>query len=246
MSTGLIEVDEELMWCWQVDTAANIVYVNQRGLYGTTAAAHTTSSFVRNAPRFPRAAIVKALNDTILSAFPDLFAVGSTVITANTAVATYQLPTDVEQVIDVTYEHKDASGYWEPVNRWDVDLNANTTSYANGKTITIYEPILSGRKIQVTYRKKPVVLTLSQDITVSGLQESAKTCLVYGACSRLVGYLESSRLSESSAQAKLIDGVEGGALTNAARYFYQMHLQERGQESRRLQDRYFARPHFTR
>lgn len=246
MSTGLIEVDEELMWCTQVDPDANIVYVNLRGLYGTTAAAHTTSSYVRNAPRFPRANIVKALNDTILAVFPDLFAVGSTVITANTAVATYQLPTDVEQVIDVTFEHKDASGYWEPMHRWDVDLNANTTSYANGKTITIYEPLLSGRKIQVTYRKKPTTLALANDITVSGLQESAKGCLVYGACARLVGYMEPARLSDSSAEARFIDSQQPGTALTAARYFYQMHLQARSEESRRLQDRYFSRPHFTR
>ena len=52
------------------------VNVILRGMYGTTPAAHTSgTSFVRNAPRFPRFAIMRAINDTIrqLAASPQQY-----------------------------------------------------------------------------------------------------------------------------------------------------------------------------
>lgn len=72
-----------------------------RGLYGTGAATHAQGAVVRNAPRFPRASIKRALNDTLLAVYPDLFAVKTTTITAERAVMTYSLPSDVEEVLDV-------------------------------------------------------------------------------------------------------------------------------------------------
>lgn len=235
------------MWCWEIDPDANVVYVNLRGMYGTTAAAHTTSSYVRNAPRFPRYTIMRAINDTIRSVYPDLWTVAKTEITANTAVVTYALPAEVESVLDVTYEQRDASGYWVPIRRYAVDMHANTDTYPTGKTISIFEPVLSNRVINVAYRKIPSTLsTLTTELTASGLDESAKDCLVYGALARLMGTVEPARLSDSSAEARFIDSQQPGTALTAARFYYQLHLQARAEESRRLLDRYQSRPHFTR
>lgn len=247
ISTGLIEVDEELLWCTQVDPDANIVYVSIRGMYGSTAVVHASGAVVRNAPRYPRVTIVNALNDLIQTTYPDLFVVSSTQITVLGAAVTYELPVDVEDVLDVTYELRDPSGYWYPLHRWSVDLDANVTAYPSGKTLSVFESVASNRTLQVTYKRAPTALSLlSDNITASGLRASAKTCLVYGACARLVGYLEPARLSDESAEAKFMSTQTAGSAINASRYFYQMFLQARAEENRRLLDRYPPRIHWNR
>lgn len=247
ISTGLIEVDEELLWCTEVDPDANIVFVSIRGMYGSVAAVHASGALVRNAPRYPRVTIANALNDLILTCFPDLFVVTNTTITANGAVVTYALPVDVEDVIDVTYDLRDASGYWQPLRRWDLDLDADTTAYPTGKTLSVFESVLSNRSIRVTYKKQPTALVaLTDNLTVSGLRASAKSTLVYGACARLIGYLESARLSDDAAEAKFMSTQPGGTALTASRYFYQMFLQAKAEENRRLLDRYPPRLHWNR
>lgn len=247
ISTGLIEIDDELMWCDQVDPEANIVYTNIRGLYGSTAASHASGAIVRNAPRFPRFSIKRSINDTIRAVYPDLYGVGTTVLTASTATVTYALPSDVLSIIEITFPLADGSKAWWVPNRWRLNLNANTTDFPTGKTVDILDGIVSGRSINVTYRKVPSVLSAGTDnLTTTGLQDSAKECLVYGACSRLIGYTEPARMSDDSAEAKFIGTQTAGTATRAASYFYQMHLQAKAEETRRLNDRYPPRIHFTR
>ena len=247
ISTGLIEVDEELMWCTEIDPDANLIYVSTRGLYGTTAVSHATGAIVRNSPRFPRQAIVNALNTLVRSVYPDLFGVASTNITSATGVATYEIPSEVENILSVTYDELSPSGHWSPVRRWDLDTAADTTEYPSGKTLSIFEPVLSGRSLRVTYMKVPSVFAgLASEITSTGLTESARDCLVYGACAKLVGYLEPARLSDESAEAHLLGTQTPGSALAPARFFYQLHLQARQEEARRLQARYPTRIHWNR
>ncbi len=247
ISTGLIEVDEELMWCTQIDPDANSVTVSVRGMYGTTQTSHSIGAIIRNEPRFPRQTIMNALNTTLRSVYPDLFMVESTNITTVTAITTYEIPSTVEQVFSVTYDELSPSGHWAPIRRWDLDMAADTTEYPSGKTITVFEPVLSGRSIRIQYMRVPLAFANPDlDITTTGLNESARDCLVYGACSRMIGYLEPARLSDESAEAGLLGTQAPGAALAPARYFYQLHLQAKQEEARRLQNRYPTRPHWNR
>lgn len=204
----------------EVDPDANLVYVLKRGFFSSTAAAHSTGDLVRNQPRFPRQAIKRALNSVILSVYPDLFAVGATELTSNAGTATYALPTDLEEVLDVLYDNDDGTSYWSPLTRYRVNMHANTDAFASGKTIDLFDGMNSGHIIQVRYRKVPTVLEDGDTLTDSGLQESAKETLVYGACARLVGYTEQARINDDSAEARFIDGSPAGQALNVARYFY--------------------------
>lgn len=247
LSPGLIEVDEELLWCDRVDPDANLVYVTIRGFFGSTAAAHSANAIARNQPKYPRFSIKRAINDVIRSTYPDLFAVGTTTLTTTIIGVGYELPADVEEILDVTYSNADDTGMWYPVNRYRVTLSANTTEFATGKSIEVYNGIASGRTVQVVYKKVPSVLAADADLlTASGLSESAKECIVYGVCARLVGYIEPARINDDSAEAKFIDGSPAGQALTAARYFYQMFAQARAEEARRLLDRYPPRIHFNR
>jgi hypothetical protein len=247
VSAGLIEVDDELMWCTDVST--NTVTVSLRGMYGTTAAAHTTgTSVLRNNPRFPRASIKRAINDTIRAVYPDLYAIDDTTFTSSIVSVGYELPADVEEVLDVTVDAADGTDYWRPVNRYRVYRKANTTAFATGRYIEIRDAIEGNRTVQVVYTKVPAALAANTDVfdTTTGLQESARECIVYGACARLAGYLEPARLQTNAAEATLMADQHSGAMLNAARYYYQLHLQARSEEARRLQDKYPPRIHWLR
>jgi hypothetical protein len=222
ISPGLIEVDEELMWCREVDPDSNIVYVTTRGIYGTTAAAHTAGAFTRNQPKFPRASIQKAINSTIRSTYPDLFAVATTALTADPVAVGYGIPADVEEVLDVFWQQPGVSDYWVPVRRYRVNMKANVGSFPTGKSIDVMDGVVDGMTIQVVYRTVPTAMSALTDefTTVTGLNESAAECIVYGACARLVGYTEAARMSDDAAEARFIDGQPAGQALNAARYFY--------------------------
>lgn len=248
VSAGLIEVDEELMWCTSVDTVGNIVYVSLRGMYGTTAAAHTTASFVRNAPRFPRHAIKRAIQDTIRTLYPDVFAVSAIELTYNAATITYELPADVRQVFDVVQDTRQGNLFWQPVRRYSVNLNANVTTFETGNTIDFNEGLVPGATVNVFYKKEPTIpVNLTDDFANTGLTETARECVVYGACARMVGYLMPARFQNQAAQAALIDPNKNeNDYLAMTRYFYQMHLQTKAEEARRLNELYPSRPHFTR
>lgn len=103
LSPGVIEVDDELMWCSAVDPNANLVYVLVRGMYGSIAAAHSSGALVRNNPKYPRNTIKTAINNTLTSSYPDIFQVTSTTITANQVVGAYPIPAEAEEILSVSY-----------------------------------------------------------------------------------------------------------------------------------------------
>lgn len=248
VTDGLIEVDEELMFVTSVDPATNTATVI-RGMYGSTAQTHALGAVVRDSPRVPRWAVMRALNATITSSYPDLFAVSTTTFVAGTWTLGYELPADCDEVFDVFWQDEQTTtGYWHRLSKWRVQMKANTGAFASGKSIDILESVLPGQTIQVVYRKVPAALTaLTDDFAgVTGLQDSAREAIVYGACAKLTGYVEPARLSDDSAEAKFIDSQQPGSALAAGRYFYGLYMNARQEEATRLLNRYANRSHFTR
>lgn len=246
ISTGLIELGDELMWC---STVATNTLTIVRGMFGSTAVSHSAGEVVRNAPHFPRFQIQRVINDVIRSVFPDLYAVTATQITVVAGIITYALPAAVERVLAVDVQDTAATGCWLPVTHWTLELNANATAYPTGKTLSINDSLVVGKTVQVTYIKKPAVLAAVTDdfAAVTLLQDSAKEAIIYGTCARLTGYLEPAKWSATSAEAKLLDGVQpAGVAINASKYFYSLFKQLVTEENRRLLDRYPGRINWSR
>ena len=77
LAKGVIEIDDELIWVDRFDKANNLMTVAPtfgRGYQGTTASPHAQYAQVTLSPTFPRVNIKKAINDTIRSLYPKLFA----------------------------------------------------------------------------------------------------------------------------------------------------------------------------
>lgn len=242
LSRGLIEVDSELMWVKTTDPASNTVTLSPfgRGYGDTTATTHNVGAMVVNTPRFPRQSVKNAIQDTLNSVYPDLFQVKT--YEGDTSVSTqltYSVPADVGWVIRVEWDTIGPSGMWRPVRRWKLDPSADATAYPTGKTLDIYQGMVPGRTIKVTYAASPGELTNDTDTLVStGLTEDCRDVLIYGAAARCLQAMEAARLNPGAVeQQHRAELTPPGAATNAARaYFqlYQMRLEDQRDHLQRL------------
>jgi hypothetical protein len=250
---GVVEIDDELLWIDSYDRVSNTATIAPygRGYNGTVAEAHTINSRVVVAPTFPKAIAKKAINDTIDAVFPQLFAVGVHVFNFNSAKTTYSLPAEAETILYVSWQPTGSTEEWMPLRNWRHDPLANATSFASGNTISVYDNVQSGRKIQVYYTKKPSTLTASAGSavfeTVTGLPSSCKDVILYGASYRLSSFIDPGRLNYSSAEADNADTkIQYGSGASTARFMLGLYQQRLNEEAGKLRDVYPTRIHYTR
>lgn len=250
---GVVEIDDELLWIDNYDRVSNTATVAPygRGYNGTTAAAHTANSRVTVAPTFPKAVVKKAINDTIDAVFPQLFAVGVHVFNFNSAKTTYSLPVEAQTILYVSWQPTGSTEEWLPLRNWRQDPLANATSFATGNSISVYDNVQPGRKIQVYYTKKPTTLSASAGSavfeTVTGLPSSCKDVILYGASYRLASFIDPGRLNYSSAEADNADTkIQYGSGASTARFMLGLYQQRLNEEAGKLRDVYPTRIHYTR
>jgi hypothetical protein len=252
LAKGIIEIDDELIWINSFDKAnltLNAIAGFGRGYSGTTPAPHAENSQVTLTPTFPRVNVKKAINDTINSLYPKLFAINHTTFTFNAAQVTYALPDDARDVLYVSWQTVGPSKEWLPVNRWRIDRMANVPAFDSTKTINIYEKIMPGRTVQVYYSTIPNTLTNSSDdyATVTGLPESSRDVITLGAAYRLLSYIDTGRINLSSAEADINDNkLPSTAGASASKYVFALYQQRLLEESTKLQDRFPIRVHYSR
>lgn len=252
LAKGIIEIDDELIWVNSFDKAnltLNAIQGFGRGYGGTTPAPHAQNAMVTMTPTFPRVNVKKAINDTINSLYPKLFAVSSTTFTFNAAQVAYPLPDDARDVMFVSWQTPGPSREWLPVNRWRIDRMANVSAFNTTKTVNIYEKIMPGRTVQVYYSTIPNDLTNNSDdfATVTGLPETSRDVVTLGAAYRLLSYLDTGRINLSSAEADINDNkLPSTAGASASKYVFALYQQRLMEESTKLQDRFPIRVHYSR
>lgn len=252
LARGIIEIDDELIWIDTFDKASNTMNVAPgfgRGYMGTTASPHSQYAQVTLAPTFPRNVIKKAINDTIRSLYPKLFAVGSTTFSFNASQVNYALPDDAREVLYMSWQTTGPSQEWLPIKRWRFDPLANVATFNTQKTVNIYENVQPGRTIKVWYTMVPDTMDANTDdfVDVTGLPDSAQDVIVYGACYRLLSFLDAGRINLSSAEADLNDTkIPSTAGSSASRYVFALFQQRLQEESLKLSDQFPIRLHLTR
>lgn len=252
LAKGIIEIDDELIWIDNFDKANNQLTVAPgfgRGYLGTTASPHAQYAQVTLSPTFPRVNIKKAINDTLRSFYPKLFAVGSTTFTFNAAQVTYPLPDDCREVLYMSWQTTGSSKEWLPIRKWRFDPLANTPTFNTQKTINLYENIQPGRTVKVWYTMVPDTMDANTDdfVDVTGLPESCQDVVVYGACYRLLSFIDAGRINLSSAEADLNDTkIPSSAGSNASRYVFALYQQRLQEEAIKLSDQFPIRIHISR
>lgn len=248
ISRGVIEIDNELVRVQTVDRTAGVVTIlpRGRGWRQTVASAHSAGATVTMSPLVPRVAIGQAINDTILSLYPDIFGVSSVEFTYPGAGAvSFQLPTNAESVLSVRY--KDPDGNWQKVRVWELENGMSLTSFTTGKSIRVAE-IPAGVTVQVVYGRIPTALTTMASLfSTTGLAASHRDIVVLGAQARLIPSLDVARLSVRTVQADELDQpIQLGSAFQLAKEMQARFVARVRQEKSVLQSRYPAPVHFTR
>jgi hypothetical protein len=247
---GILEIDEELIHIDSVDRSDRSAVISPfgRGYRGTTAASHSLDARVTFAPSFPKISIKRAINDTIKSVFPQVYGIGKTTFSFNPSVTTYSLPVEAETILAISWSDIGPSGEWFPIRHWRHDPTANVTDYATSNTVSIYESIVPGRTVQVTYSKEPTSLSSGSDVfeTITGLPSSTRDLIVYGASYRMVSFIDPGRLNFTSPEADQNDATrQFGSGTNTAKYLLALYQQRLREESEKQNGRYPVRVHYT-
>lgn len=247
---GVLEIDDELIHVDSVDRSDRSATISPfgRGYRGTTAVAHSLNAKVTFAPSFPKISVKRAINDTIRAVYPSVYGVASTTFLFNPSVTTYSLPAEAETVLAVSYDTIGPSNEWLPIRRWRHDPTSNTGQYATGNAISIYEPIVPGRTVNIVYTKTPTPLSNANDVftTVTGLEERSRDLIVYGAAYRMASFIDPGRLTFTSPEADQNDTTRPfGSGTNTARYLLALYQQRLQEEKNRLIGKYPVRVHYT-
>jgi len=252
LAKGVIEIDDELLWIDSFDKTSSVLNVIPgfgRGYSNTSPAPHAQYAQVTLAPTFPRVNIKKAINDTINSVYPKIWAINSTTFAFNPAQVAYPIPDDAQEILAVSWQTVGPSKEWLPVKRWREDKMANIGAFNTNKTISIYENITAGRTVQVWYSSQPNTLDSStEDFSdVTGLPESCRDIVTLGAAYRLLSYLDAGRINLTSAESDSADSkLPSSAGTSASKYLFALYNQRLQDESMKLQNKYPTKIHYTR
>jgi hypothetical protein len=252
LAKGIIEIDDELIWIDNFVKASNTLNAAPgfgRGYQKTDPSPHAQYSQVVLTPTFPRTMIKQAVNDTINSVYPKLWAIYSYTFTFNASQTTYALPDDAQNVLYMSWQTTGSSREWLPINRWRQDLMANISTFNSQKTVNIYSNIQPGRTVQVWYSAMPNTLDNNSDdfADVTGLPETCRDVITLGAAYRLLSYVDPGRINLTSAEADLADSkVPGAAGANSSRYIFALYQQRLQDESLKLSDKYPIRIHYSK
>jgi hypothetical protein len=252
LAKGIIEIDDELIWIDSFDKTSstlNVIPGFGRGYSNTSPAPHAQYAQVTLSPTFPRVTIKQAINDTINSVFPKLWSIQSTTFTFSSAVSTYALPDDAEDVLAVTWQTTGPTKEWLPVKRWRMDGMANATAFNSNSTVTIYDGVTSGRTVQVWYTSQPSTLDSNTEdfADVTGLPETCRDVITLGAAYRLLSYLDAGRINLTSAESDNADTkIPSTAGVSASKYLFALYNQRLQDESARLYGKYPTKVHYLR
>jgi len=260
VSRGFVQVGDELMYVNSTNNIDNVLTLAPwgRGQRGSVAVAHDNLSKVIAAPVFPRYEIKKAINDTINSVYPQIFAIGQYQFNYIAARTTYDIPDEVQNILTVTHSVIGPSKEWLPVRAWQIDRTANPTAFGDGTnfghSLSVYSPIVPGRPVNVAFAKRPSLFDISQPpsvtqemSTVTGLPSYSEDVLVYGAAFRMVSFLDPARLGPLSAEADVLDNQRGASSgANAARFLFNVYNTRLNEVAENMRRQFPVRSHYQR
>lgn len=247
LSRGLVQIGDEMILVKKFDKTSGVVTVmgglNGRGVLSTTATTHSVNDLITDDPRFPRSRIKEAINDTIIGTYPDLWVFGEFEFPKFAARYEYPIPAEAEDVYKVVANTIGPSGVWFPCTSWRFNAVASTgaqvkpTPTPTGKSVQVYDFIVPGRNIRVSYTRPPTSLSIDTDLfTSTGYPERYVDMITYGSCYRLLPAYEAGRLQQQNIEAtERAPLVPGGAASNAVKFFFSLYDKRLTEERDRLQ-----------
>jgi hypothetical protein len=260
VSRGFIQIGDEIMYVNSTNNIDNILTLAPwgRAQRGTLAVEHDNSSKVMVSPLFPRFEIKRAINDTLNSMYPSIFAIGQYQFPYIAARTTYDLPDVVENVLSVTHHVIGPSKEWLPVRAWQLDRTANPGEWGTGgnfgKTLGIYSAVVPGRTVNVAFSKRPTLFNITalpsvtqEYSTVTGMPDYSEDVVIYGAAFRMISFLDPSRLGALSAEADVLDNQRGPRSgENASRFLFNVYNTRLNEVAENQRRQFPIRSHYQR
>ena len=209
----IIECDQELMYCTDVNTVANTVTV-VRGVRGTTADSHDANAILKIAPVFTRKGVFDAVSDQITNLYPTLYAVETKEVTSGTGytlLGSYDSPgtnnylvTPIKAISQYTdwSAGSDQTGLTfkgvavemidlpNPFTYTDLTSTERTITYTVGPDVVHalqFAGIASGHTCYVTFKKKFVQPTLESDtLATIGLEDEYEPIIMAGVAAHML------------------------------------------------------------
>jgi hypothetical protein len=245
LSAGLVEVDDELMWCSGANNSAFQATLAPfgRGYKGTTAASHAANAQVRMSPPWPRAMVAREVNNAISGVYPMLYGVTpAPAITLSSTIYQFAMPDDMERVVDVRYKFSALDG-WQRARAWEAEHGAPSDFSGDGM-LSIYDAIPSGSTVQVLYAHRPKQLTSgSTDFSVTGLVDECSDVIVLATMARMARFMDLARLPNRDSTG---DQRALGSATDVANDLFRQYQTRLLEEQQALNTRWPARFHKVR
>jgi hypothetical protein len=240
----VFQVDSELMYIWEVNTASKTLTV-ERGFGGTTAATHAGGAIVVVSPKFPRWQILQALNDELAdlsSPMNGLFQMKTVDISYNGSDRQINLTgiTSMIDVYDVRWRY--LSDDYPVVRRYRLMRDMPTSDFPSGYVLSLDEPVMSST-IRVIYKDKYTAFsTEASTLASTGASTELADLLVLGAQIRLLASREVKRnFIESQGDTRRADEVPAGAMNASVTNLLRLRRDRIQAEAARLNRQYPTR-----
>ncbi len=240
----VFQVDSELMYIWEVNTASKTLTV-ERGFGGTTAATHADGAIVVVSPKFPRWQILQALNDELAdlsSPMNGLFQMKTVDISYNGSDRQINLTgiTSMIDVYDVRWRY--LSDDYPVVRRYRLMRDMPTSDFPSGYVLSLDEPVMSST-IRVIYKDKYTAFsTEASTLASTGASSELADLLVLGAQIRLLASREVKRnFIESQGDTRRADEVPAGAMNASVTNLLRLRRDRIQAEAARLNRQYPTR-----
>jgi len=253
LSRGIVEIEDELIYIKKVfPTTGTVQALGStanpigRGWRGTSAAQHVSGSIVRNNPTFPRTQVKRAILETIKGM--DFPCIANYTFTFTGADYSYIMPDTLKSIVGISWDVPDSTGVWQMIKRYRIDKNYYDADTASIKTALILnESPMPGRTVNVQYVKPPIVITESQELTVSGLPVSCEDVVRLGAMYRLLSTVDPGKVIAYSVSADVMDQpVQTGASTAITKYIFNLYTVRLAEEISKQQARFLNTIQYTR
>lgn len=240
----VFQVDSELMYIWEVNTASKTLTV-ERGFGGTTAATHADGAIVVVSPKFPRWQILQALNDELAdlsSPMNGLFQMKTVDISYNGSDRQINLTgvTSMIDVYDVRWRY--LSDDYPVVRNYRLMRDMPTSDFASGFALSLDQPVMSST-IRVIYKDKYTAFsTEATTLSSTGASTELADLLVLGAQIRLLASREVKRnFIESQGDTRRADEVPAGAMNASVTNLLRLRRDRIQAEAARLNRQYPTR-----
>ena len=239
---GVIQIDNELMYVWEVSSGSKTVTV-ERAWNGTTAATHISGSVAIVDPRFPRAQILEAINaeiDDLSSPMNGLYQIKSLELNYNGTFTMVNLPT-TDKIIDlVSVTVRYIATDYPVIRRCRLIRDLPNDDFSAGYAIRFDEQVRAGRMIVVYKAPFTNVTTEAQNLqNIAGFPTTAEDILMMGAQIRLVSPREVKRnFTESQGDTRRSEEVPTGSVSSSINNIIRMRRDRITAEAARLARQY--------